>query len=200
MTDPLHAEALDTFGRLLGQAEASGMADPNAMALATADATGMPAVRTVLLKSFDARGFVFYTHLDSAKGRDLRANPRASLLFLWRHLGEAGIQVRVSGTVEQVDDAEADAYFASRPRMSQLGAWASRQSTPLESRAAFDARLAEVEAEFAGRDVPRPAGWSGFRVVPSTFEFWHGAGFRLHERWQYQRAADGSWSKRMLYP
>lgn len=200
MTDPLHAEALDTFGRLLAEATASGMADPNAMALATADAGGMPAVRTVLLKSFDARGFVFYTHLDSAKGGDLRANPRAALLFLWRHLGEAGIQVRVSGGVTQVEDVEADAYFASRARMSQLGAWASRQSATLESREAFERRLAEVEAEFDGRQVPRPAGWSGFRVAPSSFEFWYGAGFRLHERWRYERADDGGWGKRMLYP
>ena len=200
MTDPLHAEALDIFDRLLGEATASGMADPNAMALATADADGMPAVRTVLLKSFDEHGFVFYTHLDSAKGRDLRANPRAALLFLWRQLGEAGIQVRVAGEVVQVDDAEADAYFASRPRLSQLGAWASRQSATLDSREAFERRLADVEAEFAGRQVPRPAGWSGFRVLPSSFEFWYGAGFRLHERWRYERAGDGGWSKRMLYP
>lgn len=200
MTDPLHAEALATFEKLLAQATASGMADPNAMALATADATGMPAVRTVLLKSFDERGFVFYTHLDSAKGRDLRANPRAALLFLWRQLGEAGIQVRVSGEVVRVDDAEADAYFASRARMSQMGAWASRQSETLESRETFEARLAQVEAEYAGSEVPRPAGWSGFRVVPSAFEFWFGAGFRLHERWRYDRAGDGGWNKRMLYP
>ena len=200
MTDPLHAEALATFERLLAQATASGMADPNAMSLATADASGMPSVRAVLLKSFDERGFVFYTHLDSAKGRDLRANPRAALLFLWRQLGEAGIQARISGEVAQVDDAEADAYFASRARMSQLGAWASRQSATLESRQAFDQAVAEVEARFAGREVPRPPGWSGFRVLPSSFEFWHGAGFRLHERWRYERAADGGWSKRMLFP
>ena len=200
MTDPLHAEALATFERLLAQATASGMADPNAMALATADATGMPSVRTVLLKSFDEHGFVFYTHLDSAKGRDLRVNPRAALLFLWRHLGEAGIQVRVSGEVVQVDDVEADAYFASRARMSPLGAWASKQSATLESREAFEARLAQVEAEYTGREVPRPAGWSGFRVVPSSIEIWHGAGFRLHERWCYQHEIEGHWSKRMLYP
>ena len=200
MTDPLHAEALATFERLLAQATASGMADPNAMALATADATGMPSVRTVLLKSFDEHGFVFYTHLDSAKGRDLRVNPRAALLFLWRHLGEAGIQVRVSGEVVQVDDVEADAYFASRARMSQLGAWASKQSATLESREAFEARLAQVEAEYTGREVPRPAGWSGFRVVPSSIEIWLGAGFRLHERWCYQHEIEGHRSKRMLYP
>ena len=198
--EPAVPNCLATFAGLLDEAASSGMADPNAMSLATADASGMPSVRAVLLKSFDERGFVFYTHLDSAKGRDLRANPRAALLFLWRQLGEAGIQARVSGEVVQVGDAEADAYFASRARMSQLGAWASRQSATLESRQAFDQAVAEVEARFAGREVPRPPGWSGFRVLPSSFEFWHGAGFRLHERWRYERAADGGWSKRMLFP
>ncbi len=200
MTDRLYAEALETFSRLLDEARDSGMADPNAMAVATADADGVPSVRTVLLKSFDERGFTFYTHLDSHKGRDLRANPRAALLFLWRHLREAGVQVRISGAVTQVDEAEADAYFATRPRMSQLGAWASKQSATLVSREEFDARLADAEAEFMGRDVPRPPGWSGFRVVPETFEFWYGAGYRLHERWCYQHEIEGHWSKRMLYP
>ena len=200
MTDPLYAEALDTFGRLLDEAAASGMADPNAMAVATAGADGVPAVRTVLLKSFDARGFAFYTHLDSPKGRDLRANPHAALLFLWRQLREAGVQVRVAGGVVQVADAEADVYFAGRPRMSQLGAWASRQSATLASRSEFEARLAAFEAEFKDREVPRPAGWSGFRVVPASFEFWYGAGFRLHERACYERGSGGRWSKRMLYP
>ena len=200
MTDPLHAEALDTFGRLLEEAGATGMADPNAMAVATAGSDGRPSARTVLLKSFDARGFAFYTHLDSPKGRDLRANPPAALLFLWRQLREAGVQVRIEGDVVQVDAAEADAYFASRPRMSQLGAWASTQSATLASREAFDARLAEVEARFEGSEVPRPPGWGGFRVVPVSFEFWYGAGFRLHERWCYERGGEGRWTKRMLYP
>ena len=200
MTDPLHAEALDTFGRLLEEAGATGMADPNAMAEATAGSAGRPSARTVLLKSFDARGFAFYTHLDSPKGRDLRANPHAALLFLWRQLREAGVQVRIEGDVVQVDAAEADAYFASRPRMSQLGAWASTQSATLASREAFDARLAEVEARFEGSEVPRPPGWGGFRVVPVSFEFWYGAGFRLHERWCYERGGEGRWTKRMLYP
>lgn len=200
MTDPLYAEALDTFARLLGEATASGIADPNAMVLATADAGGRPAARTVLLKSFDARGFVFYSHLDSPKGRDLQANPRAALQFLWRHLGEAGVQVRVEGGVSLVDAAEADAYFASRPRGSQLGAWASRQSATLSSRGEFDARLAGFEARFDGQEVPRPPGWGGFRVEPSSLEFWYGAGYRLHERWCYERGEGGRWSKRMLYP
>lgn len=200
MTDALHAEALDTFGRLLEEAGATGMVDPNAMTVATAGRDGRPSARTVLLKSFDARGFAFYTHLDSPKGRDLRANPHAALLFLWRHLREAGVQVRIEGDVVQVDAAEADAYFASRPRMSQLGAWASTQSATLASREAFDARLAEVEARFEGSEVPRPPGWGGFRVVPVSFEFWYGAGFRLHERWCYERGGEGRWTKRMLYP
>ena len=200
MTDPLYAEALDTFGRLLQEATASGVADPNAMTVATADAGGRPSARTVLLKEFDPRGFVFYTHLDSPKGRDLRANPHAALLFLWRGLREAGVQARIAGGVAQVADAEADAYFASRPRMSQIGAWASKQSATLDSREAFERAIAEAEARFAGGEVPRPAGWSGFRVVPESFEFWYGAGFRLHERWCYERGVSERWSKRMLYP
>ena len=200
MTDPLYAEALDTFGRLLQEATASGVVDPNAMTVATADAGGRPSARTVLLKEFDPRGFVFYTHLDSPKGRDLRANPHAALLFLWRGLREAGVQARIAGGVAQVADAEADAYFASRPRMSQIGAWASRQSATLDSREAFERAIAEAEARFAGGEVPRPAGWSGFRVVPDSFEFWYGAGYRLHERWCYRHEIEGHWSKRMLYP
>lgn len=200
MTDPLYAEALDTFGRLLDEARATGMIDPNAMTVATATPDGRPSARTVLLKAFDARGFVFYTHFDSAKGRQLQANPHAALLFLWRHLREAGVQVRVEGSVVRVDADEADAYFASRPRMSQLGAWASTQSATLESRQTFDARLADVDARFAGTEVPRPPGWGGFRVVPEVLEFWYGAGFRLHERWCYERDGRGVWSKRMLYP
>ena len=154
----------------------------------------------MLLKAFDERGFVFYTHLDSHKGRELQANPQAALLFLWRSLREAGIQVRIEGRVEQVADAEADAYFASRPRMSQIGAWASQQSKTLATREEFDARVAEVEARFEGQDVPRPDGWSGLRVVPDRIEFWYGAQFRLHERWCYEAGAEGRWSKRLLYP
>jgi pyridoxamine 5'-phosphate oxidase len=196
----LHAEALTTFATLFDEARKSSELEPNAMTVATADRGGRPSARTVLLKAFDVRGFVFYTHLDSHKGQDLQANPQAALLFLWRSLREAGIQVRVEGRVEQVDDVEADAYFASRPRLSQIGAWASSQSHTLASREAFDARVAEVEARFEGQDVPRPAGWSGLRVVPDRFEFWYGAQFRLHERWCYECAADGTWSKRQLYP
>ena len=199
MTD-LYTEALTTFAALFDEAKASAELEPNAMTVATADAQGCPSARTVLLKAFDARGFVFYTHLDSHKGRELQVNPHAALLLLWRSLREAGIQVRIEGRVEQVDAAEADAYFASRPRMSQIGAWASLQSHTLGSREEFDARVASAEASFAGRDVPRPEGWSGLRVVPERIEFWYGAQFRLHERWCYEVGVDGQWSKRQLYP
>ena len=200
MTD-LYAEALSTFAALFEEAKAaSGELEPNAMTVATATPDGRPSARTVLLKSFDADGFVFYTHLHSHKGRELEANPRAALLFLWRSLREAGIQVRIEGAVDVVPDEVADAYFASRPRASQVGAWASAQSETLASRDDFEDRIAQVEAEFDGREVPRPDGWSGFRVVPEAIEFWYGAQFRLHERWQYARGGDGEWNKRMLYP
>lgn len=200
MTD-LYTEALSTFAALFDEAKSAGTeAEPNAMTVATATADGRPSARTVLLKAFDADGFVFYTHVHSRKGRELHDNPRAALLFLWRTLRDAGVQVRIEGAVRPVSDAEADAYFGSRPRQSQLGAWASVQSETLPSREAFEARMAEVEAEFAGREVPRPAGWSGYRVVPQRIEFWYGAQFRLHERWCYERGATGQWSKRMLYP
>ncbi len=202
MTDSpdLHAEALSTFAALFDEARASAEFEPNAMSLATATADGRPSVRAVLLKAFDARGFVFYTHVDSRKGHELDANPRAALLFLWRSLREAGIQVRIEGAVQRVAEAEADTYFASRPRMSQIGAWASKQSQTLASHDAFDAQVAEAENRFDGQPVPRPAGWTGYRVVPVAIEFWYGAKFRLHERWQYRRGEAGEWTKRMLYP
>ena len=201
MPTDLYTEALATFAALFTEAKsASGELEPNAMTVATATVEGRPSARTVLLKSFDAQGFVFYTHLHSHKGRELEANPRAALLFLWRSLREAGIQVRIEGAVEVVADAEADAYFASRPRLSQIGAWASHQSQTLASREEFEARLAQVEKEYEGREVPRPQGWSGYRVIPDALEFWYGAQFRLHERWRYERDAAGAWSKRMLFP
>ncbi|WP_454832029.1 pyridoxamine 5'-phosphate oxidase [Pseudoxanthomonas wuyuanensis] len=199
MTD-LYAEALATFASLFEEAKQSSETEPNAMTVATATPDGRPSARTLLLKSFDQRGFVFYTHLHSHKGRELETNPRAALLFLWRSLREAGIQVRIEGGVQPVDEAEADAYFASRPRLSQIGAWASRQSETLASREEFEQRIAQAEASFEGRDVPRPDGWSGFRVVPDVIEFWYGAQFRLHERWCYESDRAGQWSKRMLYP
>ena len=199
MTD-LYAEALATFATLYAEAQNSAEIEASAMTVATANLDGRPSARTVLLKAFDARGFVFYTHLDSAKGRDLQTHPQAALLFLWRSLREAGIQVRIEGAVERVSDVEADAYFATRPRMSQIGAWASQQSQPLASGEAFDTAVAEAENRFDGQPVPRPAGWTGYRVVPVAIEFWYGAKFRLHERWQYRRGEAGEWTKRMLYP
>ena len=197
MTD-LPAEILSTFDTLFAEAQSAGEPDHTAMALATS-VNGRPSARTVLLKAHDARGFVFYTHLDGRKGRELQANPHAALLFHWPRVRE-GVQVRIEGDVEIVADAEADAYFASRPRGSQVGAWASEQSTTLDSRDTFEQRIARFEREFEGREVPRPPRWSGFRVVPRAVEFWYGAQYRLHERWLYQRDADGRWSSRMLYP
>jgi pyridoxamine 5'-phosphate oxidase len=198
MTD-LHAEALATFTRLFDEALDAGEPDRTAMTIASATLDARPSARTVLLKAHDARGFVFYTHLDGRKGRELQANPQAALLFHWPRVRQ-GVQVRVEGAVEIVSDVEADAYFASRPRASQLGAWASDQSETLASREAFERRLAEVERGFEGRGVPRPPRWGGFRAIPASIEFWYGADYRLHERWLYERDADGTWAKRMLYP
>jgi pyridoxamine 5'-phosphate oxidase len=200
MTDhALYAEALATFAELFDAALAAGEPDRTAMTIATAMLDARPAARTVLLKHFDARGFVFYTHLDGRKGRELQANPHAALLFHWPRVRH-GVQVRIEGAVEIVADAEADAYFASRARGSQLGAWASKQSETLESRETFMQRLAAVEQQFEGRDVPRPPRWTGLRVKPGRIEFWYGADFRLHERQLYECDRAGGWSKRMLYP
>jgi pyridoxamine 5'-phosphate oxidase len=209
MTDPsdlpsgepdLYAEALQTFAHLLDEARTSGDPEPTAMTLATVGADGGPALRTVLLKAFDERGFVFYTNFQSRKGRQLAECPRAALLLLWKGLrGREHVQVEVEGTVEPVTVAEAEAYFATRPRESQIGAWASLQSQTLPSRQDFEQRYAEIEHRFEGVPVPRPPHWSGFRVVPELIEFWYGAKFRLHERQRYERI-DGGWQKRMLYP
>jgi pyridoxamine 5'-phosphate oxidase len=196
--DPLLVEAIATFKALLAEAAAAGEPDPTAMTLATADARGRPSARTVLLKHADARGFVFYTNFDSRKGRQLAANPHAALLFLWKTLRDQ-VQAKIEGTVEPVTAAEADAYFASRPRESQIGAWASLQSQTLDARETFEARIAEFTAKFEGGPVPRPPHWSGFRVVPEMIELWYGARYRLHERQRYARV-DGRWTKRMLYP
>lgn len=198
-TPELLAEALATFDRLSAQAAAAGEPDPTAMVVATAALDARPSARMVLLKAHDARGFVFYTHLDGRKGRELQANPHAALLFHWPRIGH-GVQVRIEGPVAIVDDAEADAYFASRPRGSQIGAWASKQSEPLETPDAFVARIGQADAEFEGRDVPRPPRWTGLRVHPETIEFWYGADFRLHERVVYARDRAGDWAVRRLYP
>lgn len=198
MTD-LYAEALATFDQLFDEAEAAGEPDRTAMVVATAALDARPSARTVLLKAHDARGFVFYTHLDGRKGRELQANPYAALVLHWPRVRQ-GVQVRIEGRVLTVPDDEADTYFASRPRGSQVGAWASKQSETLESQTAFEARIAEVEREFEGRDIPRPPRWTGFRVRPRSIEYWYGADFRLHERCLYERDMAGEWSKRMLYP
>ncbi|WP_287595842.1 pyridoxamine 5'-phosphate oxidase [Thermomonas sp.] len=192
-------DILATFQTLFDEAGAAGEPDRTAMTVATVGGGGRPSARVVLLKAFDADGFVFYSHLDGRKGRELQANPQAALLFHWPRVRN-GVQVRIEGDVELVTDAEADAYFASRPRVSQLGAWASEQSRTLDARDTFETRLARFEAEFEGREVPRPPRWTGFRVVPRAVEFWYAATFRLHERWLHERDADGAWSKRMLYP
>ncbi|MGH8107591.1 MAG: pyridoxamine 5'-phosphate oxidase [Arenimonas sp.] len=194
----LYQEAIDTFAQLYERAKHSGDPEPTAMTLATLGKNGRPSARTVLLKAFDARGFVFYTNFESHKGRQLASNPQAGLLFHWKNL-DNGIQARIEGTVEPVTAEEADAYFASRPRPSQIGAWASKQSATLSSRDVFEAQIEFYEKKFEGIDVPRPSHWSGFRVVPEMIEFWYGAEFRLHERQCYERV-NGDWTKRMLFP
>ena len=198
-TADLHAEALATFDQLFEEAALAGEPDRTAMTVATATLDARPSARIVLLKAHDARGFVFYTHLDGRKGRELQSNPHAALLFHWPRVRN-GVQVRIEGSVEIVSDAEADAYFATRPRGSQLGAWASKQSETLESRETFEERVHKAEKEFEGREIPRPPRWSGLRVKPERIEFWFGAEFRLHERWLYERNRAGEWTKRMLYP
>ncbi|RZM20651.1 MAG: pyridoxamine 5'-phosphate oxidase [Sphingomonas sp.] len=184
------------FDAWLSEAEASEPNDPNAVALATADAAGRPAVRMVLLKGHGRDGFVFYTNRESDKAQDLAANAQAALLFHWKSLRR---QIRIEGDVTIASDAESDAYFASRGRDSRLGAWASDQSRPLASRATFEDRVAAAAAKFAGGDVPRPAHWGGYRVVPRRIEFWQDRAHRLHERRLFTRDGDG-WREGLLYP
>ena len=182
------------FETWLAEARLTEPNDPTAMAVATADRDGRPSVRMILLKGHDARGFVFYTNFDSRKGRELAENSQAALLFHWKSLRR---QVRVEGAVEPV--AEADVYFATLKRESQLGAWASDQSRPLDRRETFENRYREIEARFEGRDVPRPPRWSGWRVMPERIEFWTDRAHRLHERRLFTRAGDG-WTEGLLYP
>jgi pyridoxamine 5'-phosphate oxidase len=191
MTDPLIL-----FDEWLTEARAGEPNDAEAMALATADAGGRPFVRMVLLKGHGPQGFVFYTNEQSAKGEQLDANPRAALLFHWKSLRR---QVRVEGPVERVTDADADVYFASRGRDSQLGAWASDQSRPLDQRATFEQRFEDMQRTYEGRDVPRPPHWGGYRVVPERIEFWTDRPHRLHERRLFVRDGD-RWSEGLLYP
>lgn len=192
MTDPY-----TLFDVWFAEAQVSEPNDPNAMALATADGDGRPSVRMVLVKGHDARGFVFYTNRESRKAGELEANPQASLLFHWKSLRR---QVRIEGSVERASDAESDAYFASRSRASQLGAVASDQSRPLESREAFEARYQKVSARYEGLEIPRPAYWGGYRVVPRAIEFWQDRAHRLHERRLFTRAGGGDWTEGLLYP
>jgi len=192
MSEPMLAQFNEGFAR----AEAANVPEPTAMTLATVDQHGRPSARTMLLKGVDPEGFVFYTNLESRKGRQIAGNPNVALVFFWRETQE---QVKVDGIVEPVSAAEADAYFASRPRGSQIGAWASLQSQPLDRRETFEQRIAEIEARHDGQDVPRPPHWSGFRVRPRRLEFWYGRKYRLHERVRY--VLDGSeWVETLLYP
>ncbi|RED52402.1 pyridoxamine 5'-phosphate oxidase [Aestuariispira insulae] len=188
----------DQFKTWLDEAGESEPNDPNAMALATADANGQPSLRMVLLKGFDERGFVFYTNLESHKGRDLAENPQAALLFHWK---SSRRQVRVEGPVVPVSAEEADAYFHSRPRGSQIGAWASEQSRPLESKYALEKRVAKYAAKFGIGTIPRPDHWSGFRIVPNHIEFWQDGKFRLHDRFTFTRqSVEDDWVIDRLYP
>lgn len=193
------AEPFRLFEEWFAEAKASEPNDPNAMALATVDADGLPDVRMVLLNQRDERGFVFFTNTGSAKGRELAAVAKAAVVFHWKSLRR---QVRVRGPVETVSEAEADAYFATRPRLSQIGAWASQQSRPLEGRFALEAAVAKVTAQYGLSPVPRPPHWTGYRIRPVQIEFWHDRPFRLHDRIVFRRDTPeaGDWGKTRLYP
>ena len=190
------ADPLILFQNWAAEARASEVNDPEAMALATVDDTGLPDVRMVLMKGFDARGVVFYTNAESAKGREITATPKAAALFHWKSLRR---QIRLRGPVSVASDAEADAYFNSRHRQSRIGAWASQQSRPLDSRKTMEDAAAAFDQKFPGDDVPRPPYWRGFRITPVSFEFWADGAHRLHNRITFTRDGDG-WSKQRLYP
>lgn len=192
------SKPFDLAQEWLKEAEASEVNDPTAMALATVNAEGRPSLRMVLLKGCDESGFVFYTNFESRKGEELLANPNASLLFHWKSLRR---QIRVEGRVEVVSNEEADAYFASRPRVSRIGAWASKQSRPMEGRFEFEAEIARYTAKFGAGDIPRPDFWSGFRLIPDYFEFWRDRKYRLHERKTFELVDDSAgWKTHEIYP
>ncbi|WP_299615064.1 pyridoxamine 5'-phosphate oxidase [Pelagibius sp.] len=190
------ADPFEIFDVWLREAEAAEPNDPNALSLATVGEDGMPSARMVLLKGHDARGFVFYTNYESRKGEQLLAHPKAAMLFHWKSLRR---QVRIEGEVEQVSAEEADDYFASRPKQSQIGAWASEQSRPLKGRFELEKRVALFGARYAVGQVPRPPHWSGFRVIPRLIEFWQDGAFRLHDRLVYTRS-EGGWTTERLFP
>jgi pyridoxamine 5'-phosphate oxidase len=192
----MQVDPFTNFAAWLAEAETSEPNDPNAMILATATADGKPSARTVLLKAWDERGFVFYTNLESRKSEELKQNPNAALLFYWKTLHR---QIRIEGQISLVDDAQADAYYASRPRGSRIGAWTSAQSRPLKDRETFEADLAATEAKFPGETIPRPPFWSGWRLTPAYFEFWQDQQYRLHDRLTYTRTVNG-WLPGRLYP
>jgi pyridoxamine 5'-phosphate oxidase len=190
------SDPIEQFRRWFDEAIAADLHEPNAMTLATATPDGRPSARVVLLKGFDGRGFVFYTNYEGRKSGELEANPRCALVFYW---GELERQVRVEGRASRIPEEESDGYFGSRPRGSRLGAWASEQSRPVESRGVLEARLRGLEAEYEGREVPRPPFWGGYRVEPYSIEFWQGRENRLHDRLVY-RCSGGSWSRERLQP
>jgi pyridoxamine 5'-phosphate oxidase len=192
----LSQEIIDEFNKAFKKAREAGETEPTAMVLATSDGKGLVTSRTVLLKALDEDGFVFFTNINSTKGRQLAACPRASATFLWK---ASGCQVQLTGTVSRVSDEAADAYFATRDRGSQIGAWASTQSAPLDSRDSLLRRVREVEEQYAGREVPRPPFWVGFTLSPERVEFWWSREFRLHDRFQYTLEG-GRWVKQRLYP
>lgn len=196
-SSPVVTDPFVKFQDWMKEAWAQEPEDANAMTLATATPGGVPSARIVLLKGADARGFVFYTNTQSRKGDEIAANAQAALLFHWKSLGR---QIRIEGEVERVTNAEADAYFATRPRISRLGAWASDQSRNLPERTELERRLAHYEATYPGDDIPRPPHWSGFRIVPVRFEFWQNMPFRLHDRTVYTKSAATGWTINKLYP
>jgi pyridoxamine 5'-phosphate oxidase len=196
-TDQTETDPFAWFQAWMSEAEASEPSDPNAMTVVTVGPGGKPSARTVLLKGVDPRGFVFYTNTFSRKGSELGTNPLISLLFYWKSLGR---QIRIEGRVEAVTAAEADAYFATRHRISRLGAWASDQSRSLPERAELERRLKQFEEKYPGEDIPRPPHWSGYRVLPDRFEFWQNMPFRLHDRTVFERTSGGGWTRGKLFP